>query len=753
MATAPQHSDLLFDFGPRGQNSEGVRIDWVPTEVSQYDTTPTTEIPSFSFSSTDPLPSNLPVHPLPVIAKPNTNTRKYAFWLDGNVLMCLCPECRAPMSVRLWLMVADCWSCGISIELNDEQIREVERVLAVPQVATPAPIPPPPPVNVPTPTSPPVLEPALGTSAALVAPALPRKPAVAKPSPVAPNSVAPLDHNLPRPTAEPKTTTTAPKPTPAPRTTPLPPPVTVLPETAATIAAPPPVPVPPPVTPAALGRARLSTARPAPSIEHEEEDSLDILRALFQDTPSWLMSFIIHLAILVLMALMEPKVNRNDPWITLSASISPEQNEEGEVIKIKNLPDAKFDLPVPPKLDMDNPKVKAAIVRDNLQAKELRIDADATGANLPDLAIIKERVGNKDGRKYGMVARDPRLRVEVVKAEGGTTQTEAAVARALRWMQRHQHSDGSWGIHDFNKPEQCSCGNHSDIRDNTAGTALALLPYLGAGQSHLVGIYKEEVSKGLRWLIEHQKENGDLRTTTGESGMYAHGQAAIVLCEAFAMTGDEEIRVPAQKAIDFIVEAQYVDGGWRYNNTPRTQTGDTSVVGWQLMALQSARAANLNVPQQTFARAGSFLNKVQKEDGAKYSYQPGSGATPTMTAEGLLCRLYLGWSKDEPALTDGVQYLLKSHSPTRSRELGIYYWYYATQTLHHYGNDEWDKWNSEMRDILVETQQTEGHAAGSWTPREQWSSRGGRLFNTALAACTLEVYYRHLPIFRQIDLK
>ena len=57
----------------------------------------------------------------------------------------------------------------------------------------------------------------------------------------------------------------------------------------------------------------------------------------------------------------------------------------------------------------------------------------------------------------------------------------------------------------------------------------------------------------MRWLIKHQKDDGDLRVTHGNSGMYAHGQATIVLCEAFAMTGDEELRVPAQKAIDFIV--------------------------------------------------------------------------------------------------------------------------------------------------------------------------------------------------------
>jgi hypothetical protein len=58
-----------------------------------------------------------------------------------------------------------------------------------------------------------------------------------------------------------------------------------------------------------------------------------------------------------------------------------------------------------------------------------------------------------------------------------------------------------------------------------------------------------------------------------------------------------------------------------------------------------------------------------------------------------------------------------------------------------------------MRDLLVNTQEKSGHQAGSWAPRGEHSSAGGRIYETALSVCTLEVYYRHLPLFRQIDLK
>jgi hypothetical protein len=82
----------------------------------------------------------------------------------------------------------------------------------------------------------------------------------------------------------------------------------------------------------------------------------------------------------------------------------------------------------------------------------------------------------------------------------------------------------------------------------------------------------------------------------------------------------------------------------------------------------------------------------------------------------------------------------------------VYYWYYGTQTMHHFGGEEWEKWNLQMREILVSTQEKNGVNAGSWPPRDNHSNSGGRIYTTSLAVCTLEVYYRHLPVFKQLKL-
>ena len=177
----------------------------------------------------------------------------------------------------------------------------------------------------------------------------------------------------------------------------------------------------------------------------------------------------------------------------------------------------------------------------------------------------------------------------------------------------------------------------------------------------------------------------------------------------------------------------------------------TSVLGWQMMALQSGRAAGLEVPEETLELASHYLDGVASRSGSQYAYQRGNQPTPVMTAEALLCRMYLGWSLREPGLRQGVDYLLSQHLP-EARSENVYYWYYATQTLHQAGGSHWERWNKKMRDVLVLSQVTRGNHAGSWKPVHSHSRAGGRVYTTALAACTLEVYYRHLPIFRQIDL-
>jgi prenyltransferase beta subunit len=368
------------------------------------------------------------------------------------------------------------------------------------------------------------------------------------------------------------------------------------------------------------------------------------------------------------------------------------------------------------------------------------------------------------GGGVGFGGRGKGHRKAMVSGGGGTQASERAVAAALSWLARHQLPDGGWslqadgpnGYHRTCKDQTCTAGGNS--LEDTGATALALLPFLAAGQTHeSKGPYQQVIYKGLYWLMQCQRENGDLtycRTASGQrTNMYAHGLATITLCEAYGMSKktDRVLREKAQRAVNFIISAQNAStGGWRY--TPGEE-GDTSVVGWQVMALKSAQMAGLSVNPKAFDGARQFLKSCSKGNyGGMFAYRPDSAASSAMTAVGLLCYQYMGSKPGDPVLVEGQRYMM-SHLPDQSdNPRDLYYWYYATQVMHNMLGEDWDTWNRKMRKTLIETQSKDGCARGSWDPNRPtgmtWSMPGGRLMATSLSALTLEVYYRYLPLFK-----
>src|SRR5262245_44293824 len=335
------------------------------------------------------------------------------------------------------------------------------------------------------------------------------------------------------------------------------------------------------------------------------------------------------------------------------------------------------------------------------------------------------------GSFYG---RSGSTREDALRNGGGTGESEAAVTRGLRWIVRNQASDGHWALDGAFQDR----GQANDI----AGTAFGLLPLLGAGHTHKPAPknpYDKPIEKGLLYLIRKQnKQTGDFG-----GGMYAHGLATIAMTEAYGLSQDPQLRRPAQLAVNFIVKAQHGAGGWRY---APGQAGDTSVVGWQVMALKSAQMAGLDVPENTMKKAPKFLDDVCQTGVEGYCYVGNSGATPTMTAVGLLCRQYLqSWGPKNARMINGVDNFIKKTPPGAQKNM--YFYYYATQVMHHFGGQAWKDWNEKMREHLIATQDK-----GSCPNGGSWDSRGehhtaGRLMQTSLCLLTLEVYYRHLPLY------
>jgi hypothetical protein len=491
-----------------------------------------------------------------------------------------------------------------------------------------------------------------------------------------------------------------------------------------------------------------------PSQQEQQEESTEtqgLSRFLmFTAVPSWMVSMIVHsIMIIILMFLNFPPVERT--FVEVDSSPEKEQEiEEIEELKIEELEIPEFEDTEPTEFtetvevltEFEDVPLDSSLLANDTFAMEF----DQFSEQEAPTAEIAAAMGSVAGT--GTEGRtNAATKADMIRKAGGNSASEAAVAKALKWIARHQLEDGGWSFdHTLGPGNFRNSRNPGDMPNaRNAATAMALLPFLGAGQTHLEGEYKPVVEGGLNFLIRNQKaKSGGGSFEEGGGNMYSHGLASIVICEALSMTKDSRLIVPAQASLNYISYAQDpVGGGWRYQ---ARQPGDTSVVGWQLMALKSGSMAYLDVPGPVIKKSVMYLDTVSDGNGAYYGYA-GPGRGTSTTAIGLLCRMYLGWEQDHPSLKDGIKYLADT-GPSLGNDANMYYDYYATQVMRHNGGDYWEKWNKEMRDFLIKEQADKGNETGSWHFDHNWGKHGGRLYNTSMATMILEVYYRHLPIYK-----
>ena len=488
------------------------------------------------------------------------------------------------------------------------------------------------------------------------------------------------------------------------------------------VAPPSPKPVPPPPVDESI---RLETSDDVESIT----DRIDRGRTIV----SFLISALVHTALMLALATIVAVSQNGSRWgntLTLSASVDePDLDMEEMVTQMPTVNtvrrhDAHVSISPAPDPDVN-------LVSELAPGKQSPLHDG-------DVSLWPEEWGQPAYETMGG-GLEGRFNRGTQSGDGASDESEAAVERGLWWLVAHQLEDGSWHFDHRTGICRGRCRNHGNLKSTTAATAIALAPFLGAGYTHQHGQHKETVRRGLYYLQKRAFEtpNGvDLQ----EGTMYAQGLATIVLCEAYAMTKDENLKPVAQGALDFIEYAQGENGGWRYNPG---EPGDTTVTGWQLMALKSGELAGLRVKSPRMYMVNDFLDTVQSEDGAKYGYMDPRPRNAT-TAIGLLCRMYLRWPRSHPGLAAGVRYL-DELGPSKN---DMYFNYYATQVIHHWQGSEWKRWNDRMREYLIQTQANQGHENGSWYFEHPHSKTGGRLYNTAMAIMTLEVYYRYMPLYR-----
>ena len=338
-------------------------------------------------------------------------------------------------------------------------------------------------------------------------------------------------------------------------------------------------------------------------------------------------------------------------------------------------------------------------------------------------------------------------RLKAAQPFGASPQTEAAVAAALDWLAAAQSADGRWDADLHGAGTETRTLGHdrrgAGAQADTGVTGLALLAFLGSGETHLAGRHREHVQHGLEFLLASQAATGSVAGHAELfASMYSHGIATVALAEAYALTGDERLLPGLRRAVQYTLEAQHAGGGWRYQPL---DAGDMSQFGWQLMALKSADLGGLPIPAATRDRMVRFLESCSSgQHRGLASYRPGDRVSRTMTAEALVCRYFLD-AANSPAAASEAAAFVGGERPGVG-QANFYYWYYGTLAMFQRQGDDWERWNKALQSELLARQRWDGRSAGSFDPDDLWGGYGGRVYSTALAALSLEVYYRYTPL-------
>jgi hypothetical protein len=324
--------------------------------------------------------------------------------------------------------------------------------------------------------------------------------------------------------------------------------------------------------------------------------------------------------------------------------------------------------------------------------------------------------------------------------------TGPLIERGLRWLAKNQGEDGGFDPVPF--------GGQAHFK--TAVSGLALLAFLGDGNSPTRGPHAKAVERAVAFLLDGQDSKSGRFGPDKGNYMYNHGIALLALCEAAGMAAADRssrgqslaaILPPARKGVAFLLAIQSEGGGWGY--TSRDRQSDTSVTAWPVAALSTALRLNVVTPgkagevKKALERAARWFRSVTLGSGAVGYRKAGEYKTGphSLTAISLYCRGLFHEAVAPPGeeILEKQRALVASRAPSAGESPDFYFWYYAAFGLVHTGDDGPPPFLATMADVLGGLQE----ADGGFPRRSQYGSRGGRIYTTAMALLALEVPYRY----------
>jgi len=293
----------------------------------------------------------------------------------------------------------------------------------------------------------------------------------------------------------------------------------------------------------------------------------------------------------------------------------------------------------------------------------------------------------------------------------------------------------------FLASKQLANGSFESDAHQVALTSYPLLAFMAAGNLPDEGPYSRTVNDGFNFLLSCVRADGQIAAPTGESNMYDHGIATVVLAELYGQTKAPAFRPKLERAIALITRTQNRDGGWRYRPAPLD--ADISVTVLQLVALRSAKNAGLNVPQQTLDRAVAYVKSCYDPPSGGFNYQPnlnnpGFARTAAAMYSLQLCGLY-----EDDMVKSAATYLQKNRG--NEAEWFTYGHFYAAPAMYMIGQQTWKQWYPQIAtDLKQRAKRVNDQTYWEGTPPVT-----NPVWATAVYTTILAVPYHYLPLYQR----
>ncbi|MDA3875412.1 MAG: terpene cyclase/mutase family protein [Kiritimatiellae bacterium] len=202
-------------------------------------------------------------------------------------------------------------------------------------------------------------------------------------------------------------------------------------------------------------------------------------------------------------------------------------------------------------------------------------------------------------------------------------------------------------------------------KGDSGHTGLALLAFLAHGETPSSREFGQTVSEGIRFLVENQDARGVLQPV-GRHVVYAHAMATYALAESLTMTKNPLLKDPLERAINVMIDSQHPKGGFEYDYEV-TNTHDVSVDAWHVQAMKAASLALPDHPKlkEHMRRAmdGMLLGSMEDDLGRGFGYRLGVEKSPNrsdireiLSAAGLL-GMYLSGNGDRRETREILKYM------------------------------------------------------------------------------------------------